>query len=245
MSLKKLGLGAALATAFCVSAFSAASASALTANLEGCVHHEGTVTEFANSKCTLVQTGGGWHKESVGITKEVAAANSTTFTLASTIAGVKFKISCTGLSGSGTAEDVGAEVLGSGIGLTFSGCTVPEPAGKLCQVKAGGEENGKIKTNTLKSVATRTAEEPNAYKNVFIPTTGTVFVTIEVNKCTSEALNGAKELTGSATGISPENGMSEEFSEKSGSELKLGGQVATLTGTNEFAVGESFVNLGP
>lgn len=246
MISRKQGLGAVLAIALCVGAFGAANASAMQVSAEQCLQEEtGTPGGWLNSSCTVEVAEGEWHKVPFGHLAGIAVTNPSAFTLAATVAGVKFSVKCSGLAGEVSAEDVGEEILGSTSALTFSGCAVTAPAGKECQVKAGGESNGKLKTNSLKSVSTRTAEKPNAFKTKFSPTSGAVFMTIEINGCTSTALNGSKEISGSAAAFSNQAGMLQEFSEMTESELKLGGQPVLIAGTYELFANGGAVSLGP
>jgi hypothetical protein len=232
--MKRRGRSAALviAAAFCVAAFAAADASALPLSPEHCIKGVGTGTgPFSTNACREKSPGGEWEWarfETTGwVPREIELAE-----LSSVISGVKFKVSCSSLEGGGTTTALAEEeVTGTGIVLTYTGCTVSEPAEKGCQVKAGGEKNGRLKTKTLKSVTTR--PESEIYKSKYVPASGSTLVSVEVNGCASETLNGTKELTGGAVSVSSD-GRKQEFTATSGSELKLGGQAATLRGGYEL-----------
>jgi hypothetical protein len=231
MSYGKYGAALAVVAALCLSAFGAASASALPLSPEHCITGAGTGTgPFPDSKCWERSPGGAWEWARFENTGIVIEPNPVA--MSSVIGGVKFQVSCTGVEGGGEMTAAGEEeVHGSGIVLTYIGCTVAEPAGKGCEVRAGTEVNGKLKTKSLKSVTTR--PEAEKYRSKYSPTTGSTLMSIEVNGCSSETLNGTKELTGSATSVSS-NGRLQEFTKTSGSELKLAGQALTLVGSNEL-----------
>jgi hypothetical protein len=234
MSRLKIGVGVAVMSALCVCAVGVGSASALTAhqceNTGG--SGIGTGTRYETSSCTAVnQTSGNFETVRVAgkNSGKVTPGPTGVSTLAATVAGVKFKISCTGESGTAELENTGSgtssQVLGSAIVVNYEGCTVVEPKEKGCKVPST------ITTNSLK------AETPKeTMKTVYTPTTGETFVTIVVSGCSSEALNGSKPVTGSATSLVPEGVMGElqEFTSTSGSALKFGGQAATFISANKL-----------
>lgn len=250
--MKKPAICLAVAAALCVSVFGSSSASALSITDHECLSATGTPTAsglmYPDNRCLNGTTEPNKTFTWVPFVEltGVEAANPSEFTIASTIAGVKFKVACKALSGSGNVIDEGESIVGTGIVQTYSSCAVTEPAEKKCQVKTGGGPNGTIKTNSLKSVTTRTGAE--SYATKYTPTSGTAFVTVEVNGCTVEALNGSKEVTGSATAVSKvgmETATKQEFTATSGSELKFGGQAATILGSSEQAHEGNGVGVGP
>jgi hypothetical protein len=148
---------------------------------------------------------------------------------------VKFKITCTGESGSGELENTGSgsssQIIGSSIFVSYEGCTVTEPSGKGCTVPST------LTTNSLK------AETPKETMNtVYKPTSGETFITIPVSGCSSGALNGEKPVTGSATSITEAGTPKvQEFTSSSGSALKFGGQAATFISSNGVTTGGAAV----
>jgi hypothetical protein len=112
------------------------------------------------------------------------------------------------------------DVDGSGIEIKYTGCTVTKPANKSCVVK-----NGAITTNILKSTTSLTTT-PAGVK--FEPSTGTEFVAITIEKCTTAALNGTFPVKG--TEIAVPEGALLKTSGSTG--LTFAGNAAKLTGTN-------------
>jgi hypothetical protein len=156
-----------------------------------------------------------WKVDTAATKGQITEASS--FSLASTVSGIKFKVSCTGAKGSGEFQNEEGIAIGSGITLTLTGCSVTEPAGKECTVPA------EISTASL----TAKTKEMSA---TFTPTTGTKFMTIKVSGCSVAALNGEKEVTGSATASVPEMGPLA-FTATSGSALNYAAQAATFLGS--------------
>jgi hypothetical protein len=215
-------MGALFVSALCLCAVGAANASAA-ANVENhvCDPFEGTATA---GECN----GGGSRWLLVGGNVAVSVTSGGTSTLAVTVAGVKFKISCTGQSGTAVINNSGGKGVGSNITTTYEGCSVTEPSGKGCSVPAS------ISTETLKS-------ESNEMNIKYMPASGETFAVITVSGCSNTALNGKKSLTGSAQSV-VEAGTPElqQWTSSSGSALKFAGQSATFISANSLhtTVGE-------
>jgi hypothetical protein len=226
MSRFKAGVGVLVLSAICVCAIGVGSASALTAH--ECLAAVGTSTEYTSGSCTTAGAGG-FHTVPLSAGKhkiKVTRAGTGVSTLAVTVSEVKFKISCTGESGSGEIENTGtgtgSQIIGSGIVVSYEGCTVVEPAGKGCAVPS---------TITTNSMNAETPKE--TMKTVYSPTTGETFFTIVVSGCTAEALNGSKPVTGTeASIVETATPKVQEFTASSGSALKIGGSAATLISSN-------------
>lgn len=240
MSLKKAGIGLAITAALLVAAVGASAASAASITVHKCEVATGTGTSYTSGTCTT-EGAGGFQKVPFTTTEGVEVANASAFELKTTNGGVNFVIKCTGLEGSGTATDAGEQINGSGITLTYTGCTVTAPAGKGCKVQAGPTAE-KITTNTLKSTTTRS--EAGNFKTTYLPASGETFVTIAVSGCSTAALNGNKEVTGSASTTESTDTMKQTFTESS-SNLKFGGQSAKLIGSSEQKMGTAFISVGP
>lgn len=226
MTRRKSILGALTLSALCLCAFGAANAYAVKSiQLHECKETtKGTPTQYNSSACNVKEVGGAFQTEKITTLKNSFKSTQTSaFTLAATVAGVKFKIECSTLNGTGEGENSGEIAVGSNIVEVFSGCKVTEPAGKGCTVPE------KITTNTLKS-------ETKEMKAIYTPASGETFVTITVSGCSVEGLNGAKPVTGSASAVvTEETPTTAEFSATSGSALKFGGQTATFIGKAHIA----------
>jgi hypothetical protein len=220
MTRIKASLGLLVASALCLAAFGAANASAANVELHTCEKNSGTEAQrYSDSGCTTTQAGTGeytWKKVTTKTATE--AVEGTASSLAATVGGIKFKISCTGLNGTGEAENSGGAIVGSGITVNYTGCEVTEPAAKGCTVSST------LSTETLKSSS-------NLMTIKYEPT-GTKFITIAVSGCSSAVLNGNKEVTGSAVAEVPEMGKTQSFTATSGSALKYAGQTATFISAN-------------
>lgn len=223
--------------AICIVVFAAGvvpSASAVT--VHECKEATGTGVRYTDSTCATESGTGKFQTVPipVGTPTGLTFTATSNIVLAATIAGVKFEITCTGGSGSGTAtntEAAGAmKVVGSEGHISFEGCSVTAPAGKGCTVPST------LTTNTVKS-------ETTEMKDVITPETGTTFITITVSGCTVTALNGSKTVTGSASGIN-NTGTTTEFTTTSGSALTFGGQAATIIGKTHSKVAETGAQVG-
>lgn len=225
---------AAVLCGLCVAAFVAPSASAVT--LHECKEAIGTGVGYTDSTCSTESATGKFQTVPVSANSSVGLTFTPTSSavLSATIGGVKFQITCTGGSGSGTAKNVEAsgtmKVLGSEGHVRFEGCSVTMPTGKGCAVPST------LETVTLKS-------ETKEMNDIITPATGETFLTIPVTKCSTEALNGEKAISGSASGIN-ETGTTTEFTPTSGSALTFGGQSATLTGKTHSKVTATGVQVG-
>lgn len=192
-----------------------------------------TTQQFSDSACTTKLAGGKFRTVPIpkGETVQLKGTSTETSTLATTIVGIKFRLTCA--TGNGTAEATNEEpaagvmrVSGKKIIATFSKCEVKEPAGKGCKVT---EPITTLEMNSITSEMKDTLTPVNAEGK---------FTTITISSCEGVAapLNGAKPITGVARGINQESDpTSTEFTATSGSELKLGGQTATITGKTHSA----------
>lgn len=232
MNRRKSILGVLCIAVGCFCAFGVPSSSALSAH--ECVNGEGIGTgKVFQAGCKKLKAGGGWETVKLTGLKQVHTTLTSPFSLPTTVAGVKFKVECTTLSGEGNIENQEVEgtprIAGGEIKLEFSGCTVTEPAGKGCKVAEP------INSAELKS-------ETSGLKTIYGPASGETFMTMTVSGCSIAALNGEKKVTGKAVGINEEaTPETTEFTETSGSELKFAGNAAfpffTLhTGTKNGAV---------
>jgi hypothetical protein len=232
MTRIKASLGLLVASALCLAAFGAATASAANLELHTCESNAGTAAQrYSDAGCTNTQAGTGeftWMKVTTKTATE--AIEGTESTLAATVAGIKFKIACSDVDGTGEAENSGGKIVGSAILVTYTGCAVTEPAGKGCTVSST------LSIETLKSASSLTTIK---YEPV-----GTRFITFAVSKCSSAVLNGNKEITGSAVAKVPEMGKTQSFTATSGSALKYAGQTATFISANGLKMAEGGAALG-
>jgi len=253
MSLKKLGLVAAMMTAmFAIMSASASAAieeNITTGTTVPAVWKTGS-TPFGNTEAT-------------GKTPVCSAA--TNLVLKGTILGSEAELTATGVSCSGKLwnEGSGESAMAVGKGtLSFTGITVNKPAG----CKLNGEANGSAKqvTETLTisvdmwhhdlrktepaGVTTFTGEPvADAKAIVTFNPVGEKFATLNITNCAAE---GKYKVTGTGVGESAnETGTSaanqklkfNEMSNLAGS-LTLAGNPATITGeaNNELVGGEAF-----
>jgi hypothetical protein len=176
--------------------------------------------------CQKLKAGGGWETVRITGLKPIVPTITLPWWISATIAGVNFKVECNTLSGEENAENQEAgevkKVAGKESHIELSGCAVTAPAGKGCKV-----------SEPIKS--TELISETSGLKSIYTPASGETFLTATVSGCSIAALNGEKSLTGKAVGINEEaTPATTEFTETSGSELKFGGQVATLFGWFHF-----------
>jgi hypothetical protein len=141
--------------------------------------------------------------------------------LTSTIAGVEIETTCTTAAMTGEAENREPsnethEIVGRNIVITFSGCTMPKPAGQECKVK-----EGKITTNSLKFASIEDWV-------VLTPTTGTTLWTKTIEGCKTGALNGAKNATGSIKAVPNGATWAVNITKNAESTVEFGGQKAGL-----------------
>jgi len=231
MSKSRSVLGIAVLFALALSAFSAANASALGTTAFTCVSGG---TEFEGAHCL---SGGGGAKEfkHVALTENptsITATNANTAVgttasrpsiLSGTLAGVKTKLECTTTHGTGTLENkVEGEMVAHAEGiLTYSGCSVLEPAGKGCVVKGGTVETAQL-TGITKGPAMNAEIKPK------VPST---FATITIEGCSVSALNNPFPVTGSLVAeITGATVTSTSEATTTQNTLKFGGNKAGLDG---------------
>jgi hypothetical protein len=240
MTRLKTLVGVVMLSALVMCAVGTGSASATT--LHVCTAEkltEPTTPKFEDSECRKPnETSGKFHltRLKVGVSTKVMLNLTTNHTFSGTIAGVKFAIVCTGMTGTGseTNIEVGA-VMGieeSGFEIEYRQCKVEEPAGNGCVLPEV------ISTNVLKG-ATQPMTEAETTKVRLEPASGETVMTVPVKGCTATVLNGEKAIKGFVQGVVPEGSEGVvEFSTSSGSGLTLAGSPATYTGkTGEFMEG--------
>lgn len=221
MSRIRIGLGGLALAGVCALAAFAFAAGASGQNFETCVT-QGTIGSTAKHKysdglCNTQDDAGGMFRRFVynGAVKDTSGAAANT--LSSTISGVSFKVTCTGLSGSGTVANSGGEATFSEQLIAFEGCSVTLPAGKGCSVPA-----------TIETVKLKASSPAESWKTTYTPESGEKIMTISISGCSISALNGEKSVTGSAASSTEAEAYTQEFSATTGSALKLSGQTATL-----------------
>ncbi|HSS32143.1 MAG TPA: hypothetical protein VLL27_02550 [Solirubrobacterales bacterium] len=192
-------------SALCAGLLGAGSASAFT--VHECRIGSGTGFEYTNGTCGVLGAGGFQWVPITGTNNAVEPENASTMKMSTTVGGVKFAVACTGTAGSGVVGN-SPTAVGSEIKLTYSGCSVTEPAGKGCSMPAS------ITTVPLEM-------EAPAMNVIYEPEAGSEFVTFEVSGCSISALNGKKEITGSASAVVSASGTTQEFTATSGSSLKF------------------------
>ena len=144
--------------------------------------------------------------------------------LKGTLAGVKVTIECEEENGLGTVNNLNA--MGESTAtLHYLKCAVAAPAGQGCLVL--NELVQVAPTNDLLLLLTPSA----GYRDDFTPAAGTAFAAILIDHCTTEALNGTFNVTGAAAAEVNNATSNLEFTEKSGSALKFGGNAATYVDT--------------
>jgi hypothetical protein len=235
MSVRRAILALAMTSALIATAISAPTASAATSGTTAftCTK-EATEKPFSDEHC-LTKPGGnantfghvaiaeGTETAITGSNAKTASSTTAAFApiLTTTFAGgIALEIKCTGVTSTGALKNqlLGEEhhITGSGIVLTYTGCTVPVPAGQECRIAGGGI----ITTNSLKATS-------NASGVLFESTSGGAFTTLSIEGCRSTFLNGSFPITGSVTAI-PNGATLEVTKASSESTLKFAGQKATL-----------------
>jgi hypothetical protein len=168
---------------------------------------------------------------------EVGARLTTAYTGAGTmllkgkIAGVNVEIACTEEHSLGWIENSASTGMGLGSApLHYLSCSMLKPAGGNCKVQ-----------NSLVGLTTRhlTVVPGEEVQDEFTPETGSNLGEIVVESCSNSALNGTYPLTGSATAEIKNETSSLEFTEKSGSKLKLAANTATLVSTVDMETKEA------
>lgn len=231
MTLHKSILRVLCLSAVCFFAFGAANASALTMHECKKAEFGATGQNYSDGLCTNAAAGEfRTVPTTLSTTVKLTTTDTDTFAIASTIAGIKVRIECQKLSGSGEAtnEEPKAgtmQVSGKKITSSYSFCQVKEPSGKGCSVVEP------IVTTNASSITTE-------HKTKFTPENAEKkFAAATVTGCIGAAapLNGEKSLTGTATMTTPQTTPTiSEFTSTSGSELKFGGQTATFTGKTQI-----------
>lgn len=200
MSRRRSALGTAVLFALALSAFTAASASAVGTTAFTCAKTE-TGATFKDGHCKEAGSGAGY--KHVEITPEAPTeislintrtAEGTTAAqpakLEGTILGAPVAIECSMLSGMGTLTNkttAGGEMFIHGeAAVEFSGCVVTKPAALGCVVK---EE--KITTKTLTGT---TEGQGNAVK--VTPKEGTTMFSVALEKCSVSGYNNTYPMTG-------------------------------------------------
>jgi hypothetical protein len=219
MTLRRSIMGLTVLCALVFSAFCAASASAGVTSFT--CSEAATVKDFAGADCFPSEPGTKFgHVEWAGTTP-IKGEGKETAVLAGSISGVKVKIQCTGSSATGSTTNVAGPPMsntGKEVVISYTGCTVSEPAGKGCLVKGGA-----ITTNKL---ATVSVESPLGVK--FSPESATNFVEITVEKCSVTALNGTFPVAGT---ITPAAKGAHLTTTTSSTGLTFAGNAATLVST--------------
>jgi len=112
------------------------------------------------------------------------------------LAGIKTKISCANSTTTGSVENPAGGGNGTAsVSYSFTGCTVPVPAGKSCYIEGGG-----FTTNTLPGVL----QKAEAFAPMKLAGTGVneTITTVPIRGCTVGSLNNNFPLTGSLV-VSP------------------------------------------
>jgi hypothetical protein len=145
---------------------------------------------------------------------KLTAANAV---LEGTLAGVTIKIECATEKGSGEIEN--SAVTGVGLSIFifhYTSCVVAAPAGQNCLI-----------SNRLILFVYHDALSLHGGSGFFLdrfgPATGTTITTINIDNCTTTALNGAFNVTGTAGALVNNANSGLEFTATSGSALKFGG----------------------
>lgn len=243
MTRRKSILGVLCFSALCFSVFGASNASALTMHECKKAASGETTVEYTNSVCSVkAEPPAKGEFRTVPLPLDtftsIKVTETESFTLSSTVVGIKFKLTCSKAAGTGEAanQTVGGvmQVTGKKAITSFTGCEVKEPVGKGCKVT---EPITTLEANSV------TKED----KTIFTPVNAEgKFTTITIAGCEGAAapLNGAKPVTGTASGENnPATPTTTDFTATSGSSLKLAGQVATLTGKAHGATAADGVTI--
>jgi hypothetical protein len=234
MSARRAVLALAMMSALIASAISVSSASAATSGTTAftCTK-QAPKKPFSDEHC-LTRPGGTantFGHVAIAEGTETAITGSNAKTANSTTAAapavlnlfwstIPEEVKCTGVTSTGTLRNqlLGKDhhIAGTGIVITYTGCTMPLPAGQDCEIVGGT-----IKTNSLKATS-------NGSGVVFEPATaGTAFVNINTTHCKNTALNGSFPITGTVTAI-PNGATLEVTKATSESTLKFAGGNAIL-----------------
>jgi hypothetical protein len=244
MKCRATVIGALVVSALSIAAFNVAGASAVT--MHECTT-SGTEKTYTTSNCQT-EGAGSFHTKPVALNEKVqlvptltptTGTNETHIVIRGVLAGVKYKITATGLTSTNTeAKNVepspgNMKVEGTG-NVAFTGATLVEPAGKGCTVPT------EISTEAL-------TFSTNEMAGTFKPASGETFTTFAISGCTGGAavLNGSKTARGSATAtVTEAKPTSLGFTETSGSNISFGGQPAVFEGVIHFSTaGGTLVSL--
>lgn len=230
-----MGISVLCALSFSAIASSASAATSGTTAFTCAANSVAGAQKFSDAHCLTAASGNGGFKH-VGFPNSTSVTSTNTNTASSTtaaapstfkgtITGIKTAITCTAVSGSGAVENmIQGEVhtaLLLGLELTFTGCTVPEPAGRECVVKGGeiktkslsGTTNGTGKTIEIigngeeKLLASITIEKckENKPPNMTYSTTGSVRIPLSgatLNSTHAEATTqGTLKFAGNVAGF--------------------------------------------
>jgi hypothetical protein len=164
-------------------------------------------------------------------TPQAIKGNGGSLSIEGSLSGVKTKISCSGSTTTGSVENPAGGGDGTAsVSFSFTGCTVPVPAGKSCYIEGGG-----FTTSTMPGVL----QKAEAFAPLKLAGVGggENIATVRIRGCTVSALNNNFPLTGWLV-VSPYLGLSNPgmwFVDKTQTEstnlLKLGGNKANASGT--------------
>jgi hypothetical protein len=144
--------------------------------------------------------------------------------LTSKLAGVNIEITCTHKHTVGWIHN---SINGDALGLVLAHyleCTMPKPAAGNCKIK-----NGLIHVHSRVLLL---LNGKGGYKEEYTPAEGSnKFALIGVEGCNNSALNGEFEVTGTAVAEVNNTTLELEFTETSGSNLKLGANAAQYIDT--------------
>lgn len=158
--------------------------------------------------------------------------------------GVEFDAQCAAASMGGAVANPaggGAGTLSNG-SLVLSNCSVIRPRQNGCEV--GSKDKGAVEWGTIRF---RPLQGTAASDSIsYLPQSGEVFFTLVIGGCTTTALNGEKNITGSAKAVAvPSAPGAYEFT-KASSILHFGGQNAYMTGRYTLATNTGgVVTVGP
>jgi hypothetical protein len=159
-------------------------------------------------------------------TETTTAKQSGTAKLTSTLNGSEVLIECTSGSGTGKIEPGGKSTAS----IKYEGCSMSKPAG--CKLTAA--EAKEIKPTGL---VDQLAGTTGAFTDSFSPASGTEFVAIAFEKCTSTLNNGSHVVSGCAAAKASEAenviGTLEFPATVGGCTLSFAGNAAMITARDE------------
>jgi hypothetical protein len=166
------------------------------------------------------------NSEALTGSETVTSKQSGTAKLTSTLNGSEVLIECTSGSGTGKIELAGKSTAS----IKYEGCSMSKPAG--CKLTTA--EAKEIKPVALVDVLGGTT---GAFTDSFSPASGTEFVAIAFEKCTSSLNNGSHSVSGcaaaKASGAEEVVGTLEFQATVSGCALSFAGNGATITAKDE------------